>query len=79
MKLDDKGRCCGRKPIDYKGGAWNSPKQPEKFCPRCNRAFDRVSGEQIENWAFSKCKGCGTWIKGGQKLCGECACEEETV
>lgn len=77
MDLDANGRCCGRKPIDYKGGAWNSPKQPEKFCPRCNRAYDRVTGSQIENWAFAKCKGCGAWIKGGNNLCGECACEDD--
>lgn len=49
--LDDKGRCCGRKPIDYKGGAWNSPVRPQKFCTRCSRAYDRITGEQLENWA----------------------------
>lgn len=52
MKLDEKGRCCGRKPIDYKGGGWNSPSRPQKFCPRCDRAYDRNTGEQIENWAW---------------------------
>jgi len=54
MKLDEKGRCCGRKPIDYKGGAWNSPHRPQKFCPRCDRSYDRETGEQIENWAWRK-------------------------
>jgi hypothetical protein len=61
MKLDDKGRCCGRKPIDYKGGAWNSPMQPQKFCTRCDRSFDRVSGEQIANWAWQQ-DGSGEWV-----------------
>lgn len=51
-QLDSKGRCCGRKPIDYKGGAWNSPARPQKFCARCNRSYDRTTGAQIENWAF---------------------------
>ena len=51
MRLDDKGRCCGRKPIDYKGRG-SSPEKPHKFCDRCDRAFDRVTGEQIENWAW---------------------------
>lgn len=51
MKLDEKGRCCGRKPIDYKG-SWRSI--PQKFCPRCCRAFSRETGEQIDNWAWKK-------------------------
>lgn len=54
MTLAEKGRCCGRKPIDYKGGAWNSPKRPQKFCDRCCRAYDRITGEQIENWVWKK-------------------------
>lgn len=74
-KLDAKGRCCGRKPLDYKG-SWRST-EPQKFCCRCDRAYDRVTGEQIENFAFSKCEGCGCWIKGGEQLCGECACEDD--
>lgn len=76
MKLDAKGRCCGRKPIDYKGGP-RSPEQPHKYCPRCNRSFDRESGKQIENWAFKKCPGCGCWISGSASACGECICEQE--
>ncbi|MCU1313398.1 MAG: hypothetical protein JWM54_1155 [Acidobacteriaceae bacterium] len=77
-ELDSKGRHCGRKPIHYKGGSFASPlNAPLLFCDRCSREFDVVTGKQRENWAFSKCKGCGGWIKGGQKLCGECACEED--
>jgi hypothetical protein len=56
-RLDEKGRCCGRKPIDYKGGGWNSPARPEKFCDRCDRSFDRATGEQVENWAWRKLPG----------------------
>lgn len=53
MTLDSQGRCCGRKPIDYKGGSWRSPPEgPHKFCPRCDRSFDRFTGQQIENWAW---------------------------
>ena len=49
--LDEKGRCCGRKPIKYKGGAWNSPEVPQWFCARCCRSYDLRTGQQIENWA----------------------------
>lgn len=47
MKLDDKGRCCGRKPLEYK-------RDGHKFCPRCDRAYDIATGEQITNWAWLK-------------------------
>lgn len=71
-RLDAKGRCCGRKPIQYKRP------EPRQYCCRCDRQFD-MAGRQVENWAFSKCKGCGFWIKGGESLCGECACEQESA
>ena len=46
MKLDGKGRCCGRKPLVYK-------KPPaHKFCTRCDRAYDLITGEQVANWAW---------------------------
>lgn len=45
-KLDDKGRCCGRKPIAYKRPA-------HLFCTRCDRSFD-LNGEQKNNWAWVK-------------------------
>ena len=43
--LDDKGRCCGRKPLVYK--------RPTHYlyCSRCNRGFS-PDGRQIENWAY---------------------------
>jgi len=44
-KLDEHGRCCGKKPIIYK-------RDPHYFCPRCDRSFDLTTGEQIENWAY---------------------------
>ena len=43
--LDDKGRCCGRKPIVYK-------REGHSFCPRCDRAFDLETGVQVENWMW---------------------------
>ena len=46
MKLDDKGRCCGRRPLVYK----TAP--AHKFCTRCERAYDIETGEQVENWAW---------------------------
>lgn len=44
-KLDEKGRCCGIKPIVYRGP------NPYLFCSRCDRAFS-PDGQQIENWAW---------------------------
>lgn len=44
--LDDKGRCCGRKPIVYK----RSP--THLFCSRCDRAYDPLTKLQVENWAW---------------------------
>jgi hypothetical protein len=45
--LDDKGRCCGRKPIVYK--------RPHHFyCDRCDAAFDPSDGKQVPNWAYYK-------------------------
>ena len=62
MKLDEKGRCCGRKPIYYKGRSWRSPPgSPLKFCCGCNREFDPQTGEQRENWAWRKAG--ETWEK----------------
>lgn len=48
--LDDKGRCCGRKPMIYKKPALHF------FCDRCCAEFD-PDGEQRENWA---------WIRDGE-------------
>lgn len=52
--LDERGRCCGRKPLHYKGGSWRSPAHPMKFCDRCNREFDPLTGAQRDNWAWCR-------------------------
>ena len=57
-KLDDKGRCCGRKPIVYKS-KWSTAEGPQKFCTRCDRSFHLETGEQIPNWAW--CQVNGEW------------------
>lgn len=51
MRLDEKGRCCGRKPLVYTGRGI-TPRQ--RFCSRCDRSYDFDTGEQIENWAWRK-------------------------
>jgi hypothetical protein len=54
MQLDAKGRCCGRKPIFYKGGSWRSPlSAPMHFCCDCNREYG-PDGQQRDNWAWKK-------------------------
>jgi hypothetical protein len=49
--LDDRGRCCGRKPLVYK-----RPKH-QFFCARCDAHFDPSTGIQIEGWAYPKVDG----------------------
>jgi hypothetical protein len=48
MKLDEKGRCCGRKPLVYRGS------NPHRFCTRCDRAYHATENEQLENWAWKR-------------------------
>ena len=43
-KLDEKGRCCGRKPLVYK-------RPPHLFCCRCDREFT-PEGVHRANWAW---------------------------
>jgi hypothetical protein len=50
--IDDKGRCCGRKPIHYKGGSWRYSGPPKLFCDRCCREYDPETLEQRANWAW---------------------------
>jgi len=47
MKLDENGRCCGRKPLIYK-------RDNHYFCPRCDRAYDLNSKEHVENFFWRK-------------------------
>ena len=58
--LDDKGRCCGRKPIVYKGGGWRHLGPAMKFCDRCCRAYHPETGEQMPNFA---------WEPNGDRIC----------
>ena len=44
-RLDDKGRCCGRKPLVYKRPVTHF------FCTKCDAEF-AVSGKQRPNWAW---------------------------
>lgn len=60
--LDHKGRCCGRKPIEYKSGVTTPEGFPHKFCDRCDRSYDIDTGQQIVNWAWGK-NAAGQWIR----------------
>ena len=51
--LDEKGRCCGRKPIVYKRPHFHY------FCDRCDREFS-ADGSQYERWGYEK---VGDWFK----------------
>ena len=52
--LDEKGRCCGRKPLYYKGGSWRSPPgSPMYFCIGCDREYG-PDGHQRPNWAWDE-------------------------
>lgn len=51
--MDEKGRCCGRQPLYYKGGSWRSPANaPMYFCTTCCREYDGGTKTQIPNWAW---------------------------
>lgn len=57
--LDDLGRCCGREPVDF--NEFYALGGPHKFCPRCDRLFDRETGRQIHNWAWKSDDGGETF------------------
>lgn len=44
-RLDDHGRCCGRKPLEYRAG------DRRFFCDRCDREYT-PDGMQRPNWAY---------------------------
>lgn len=46
-QLDERGRCCGRKPLTYK-------RERRRFCDRCNRSYDYYQGLQVDNWAWKR-------------------------
>ena len=54
-------RCCGRKPIHYKGGQHTTSQCPHLFCDRCCREYDPISGEQRVNWAWTLMD--GVWVR----------------
>jgi len=45
VSLDEKGRCCGRKPLHYKRPS------PHYFCCRCDRQYG-PDGQWRPNWAW---------------------------
>lgn len=60
--FDNEGRCCGRKPLFYKGGSWRSPPgSPKYFCTRCFREFG-PDGKQRPNFAWQRTED-GTWYR----------------
>lgn len=50
-KLDANGRCCGRKPLEYKS-RWSTAEGAHRYCPRCDRAYHITENRQIKNWAW---------------------------
>jgi hypothetical protein len=47
MVLDNKGRCCGRKPLTYR-------REGHRFCDRCHRSYDFHGNWQKDNWAWKR-------------------------
>jgi hypothetical protein len=48
-QLNENGQCpdCMKRPLVYK-------REQMKFCARCHRQFDIVSGKQVDNWAWKQ-------------------------
>jgi len=46
-QLNEKGQCCGRKPLVYK-------RKKKLFCTRCDASFDIETGQQIESFLYKK-------------------------
>ena len=68
--LDEKGRCCGRKPLVYKRPTHSL------FCSRCDREFD-PSGKQVATWAWRKAANGFERIPAKCRVCGhECLPED---
>jgi hypothetical protein len=49
--IDEKGRCCGRKPLVYKRPTHHL------YCCKCDAKYDFQSLEQVDNWAWEKVDG----------------------
>lgn len=54
VTLDQRGRCCGRKPLTYR-----RPAPGYLFCDRCDASFT-LDGKQQPNWAWLAVPG-GFW------------------
>lgn len=50
-RLDDKGRCCGIKPIVYK-------RYKILFCHRCDAQYELSTKMQVENFKWKYCDNC---------------------
>ena len=51
-ELDDKGRCCGRKPLIYKRDKrWSRTRDFHYFCCRCAREFN-ADGKQRQSFSW---------------------------
>lgn len=49
-RLNERGQCCGRKPLVYKRDHF-------LFCSRCRAYFDPTTGEQIKGGGYIKVNG----------------------
>lgn len=58
--LDEKGRCCGRKP-------WIGRRERKLFCGRCYAAYT-LEGKQVENFHYART--IGGWIRFLHHACG---------
>jgi hypothetical protein len=72
-----KGQCLKCKvAYSWTGG----PPKKSAFCPRCKGSLSWVSWDDKVDLAWEelpKCADCGAQIARGNKLCGECACEDD--
>ena len=65
--MDAQDRCCNRKPIRYAPRGGN-----HFYCPRCDRAYDLKTRQQIANWAWKPIDGqfVATYPKATTKMPG---------
>jgi hypothetical protein len=55
--LDERGRCCGRKPILYRSNRDHGADMPGigfHYCTRCDRSYSRGTLMQIADWAWKR-------------------------
>jgi hypothetical protein len=48
-RLDEIGRCCGKKPRVYKRGDGSG--RAERWCSRCNRSYLMVEAKEVQTLA----------------------------